>query len=519
MLPLCLAFAAGIALADSFVSPTMAWESIATTLILVMSCIVSNIKADPTPFTLRLMPLTTLILPLLATLACGIMLTLVQLHSQKIDYPQHFATYDVVIMSELRESNKTFTADAIITSGKYAGRNVRLAFDKSCLNRANITVGDGLELSCRLRQPQDFKNSNFSYARYLKVRNVPFVAYISNNNFHGKAVSLSSLSFLQRSRLGALRLRHKMLDTYRELGISGESLAIAAAMTLGDKSMLTPTLQDTYSISGAAHVLALSGTHLVIVFFLFSILFRYYSRRWYATGIILSLTWTYVVLVGMPSSVVRSALMLTIFSFARIAGRGKNPINSLASAATFMMAFNPQVLFDSSFQLSVTAVAGILLATKYFSPMPRKLSIMQTRIPIITRLIPFMGLITIPIAAQIATAPLVAYYFGRLPVYFLLTNIVVLPATSIILYIAAACLFLFPIPIIGTAAAWLLQNSIYILNIVLTFIASLPYSSVTIPGFSLLGVAIGYGIIAVVVAYLQLYSKFSVNNNKFNGNH
>ena len=519
MLPLCLAFSAGIAIADRFVSPAMAWESIVVTLFLVLSSIVFNIKADPTPFTLRLMPIKTLVLPLLTPFSCGIMLALVQLNGLRTDRPQDFSVYDVVIMSEPKESNKAITADAIITSGKYAGCNIRLAFDKSYFGKKDIAIGNGLEVRCRIQEPQDFKNSNFSYKRYLRVRNITFTAFIGKNNCKGKAVSISSLSFMQRMRLGALTLRHNIVDTYRELGISGESLAIAAAMTLGDKSMLTPSIQDTYSITGAAHVLALSGTHLVIVFFIFSLLFRQYSRRWYATGIILCLTWTYVVFVGMPASVVRAALMLSIFSFARLAERGKNSINSLATAASLMLAFNPQVLFDAGFQLSVAAVAGILLSYDFFSPLPRKLSIMQMRYPILTRLIPFITLVTIPMAAQIATAPLIAYYFGRLPVYFLITNIVVLPATSIILYVAVACIILFPIPILGTVAAWLMQNSIYLLNNILTFIASLPHSSVSIPGISVTSVAISYGILIIIIAYLQLQSGKMVNNSKINRIH
>ena len=175
--------------------------------------------------------------------------------------------------------------------------------------------------------------------------------------------------------------------------------------------------------------------------------------------------------------------------------------------------------FDAGFQLSVAAVAGILLSYDFFSPLPRKLSIMQMRYPILTRLIPFITLVTIPMAAQIATAPLIAYYFGRLPVYFLITNIVVLPATSIILYVSVACIILFPIPILGTVAAWLMQNSIYLLNNILTFLASLPHSSVSIPGISVTSVAISYGILIIIIAYLQLQSGKMVNNSKINRIH
>lgn len=517
LLPLCLAFTIGIALADRFIPPQMALESIVATSVVIIFNFLFNIKTLSIP--LRLLPLQTLFLPLATALSCGIMLTTVQQQCQEVRYPQNWETYEMVITSETKEGNKTIAAYATITSGQYAGRNVRLAFDKQCPTYRNLKIGYGIEAKCHLRKPHDFKTSHFSFSRYLKTRNTPFVAFIGKGHCHTKAVSLSSMSFIQRSRLGALKLRHRLLHTYRSNGLSDESLAIAAAMSLGDKTMLSPSLQDIYSISGASHVLALSGTHLVIVFFIFSIFLRHYSRRWYGTAFLLSLTWSYVFLVGMSSSVVRSAIMISIFSLSHIAGRGKNSANSLATAATIMMALNPQVLFDAGFQLSVAAVVGILFATHHLSPTPTKLSTAQLRSPLLARLMPYVGLITIPISAQIATAPLVAYHFGRLPVYFLLTNAVVLPATTLILYLSAASLFVSPLPIVGTLFGKLLNNVIIILNHAVTSIASLPHSSIAVGNLSPAGVALCYSILLSIIAYLQLKSPHIVNNNKFNGKH
>ncbi|MGM9697846.1 MAG: ComEC/Rec2 family competence protein [Prevotella sp.] len=516
MLPICLAFAIGIAVADTFLLPTMVWWCIAFTGFVVVLQFFLQSNANPTLATLRLLPFTTLFLPLLTCLSCGMLLTLVQQNVQKVAYPNDYGHYDIVIASEPKTNNKSFTADAIITSGLYAGRNARLAFDKSCFKEGSFSVGDGFEVNCRLREPMDIYTSNFSYSRYLRVRDIPFVAFIGKNRCKGKAVQLDSLSFFQRSRLGALKLRHRILDKYRDFGVTGESLSIVAAMTLGDKSMLTPMLRDTYSISGASHILALSGTHLVIVFFLFSLLFRHYSRRWYGMGIMLSLTWAYVILVGMPSSVVRSALMLTIFSIAQTAGRGTNSINSLATTSFIMMVLNPQVLFDASFQLSVIAVASILFSTQFTSRKSNKPALLTRKSIRIVKKLPLTSIITIPLSAQIATAPLVAFYFGRLPVYFLITNIVVIPATSVILYLSATCIILFPIPMLGSTMAWLLKTTITYFNVCLTAIASLPHSSVEIPSMTPIKVALCYAFMIAIITYMQLKLGEHVNNNKIN---
>lgn len=516
MLPVCIAFASGIAIADTFLLPTMVWWCIAVTGLIVVLQFFLLSNANPTFVTFRLLPLKNLFLPLLTCMSCGMLLTLVQQNIQNVAYPIDYGQYDIVIASEPKTSNKSIIADAIITAGPYAGRNARLSFDKSCFKEGSISVGDGFEVICRLREPRNLYTSNFSYSRYLRVRDIPFVAFIGKNRCKGKAVRLDSLSFFQRSHLGALKVRHRILDKYRDFGITGESLSIVAAMTLGDKSMLTPMLRDTYSISGASHILALSGTHLVIVFFLFTLLFRHYSKRWYGMGIMLSLTWAYVILVGMPSSVVRSAFMLTIFSIAQIAGRGTNSTNSLATTSVIMMSFNPQVLFDASFQFSVIAVASIVYSTQFISRKSNNPTILaRKRISILNKL-PLTSIIIIPLSAQIATAPLVAFYFGRLPVYFLITNIVVIPATSIILYLSAACIVLFPIPLLGSAIAWLLKTTITYFNLCLTAIASLPHSSVEIPSMTPIKVALCYAFIIVIITYMQLKLGKHVNNSKIN---
>ncbi|MGN0282920.1 MAG: ComEC/Rec2 family competence protein [Prevotella sp.] len=517
MLPVCLAFAVGIAIADNFLSASMAWWSLGVTLIITLPQLFLLFKKNPTALSLRLIPVSSLILPLLSVCLCGMTSALIKQVSQTVDYPSDYDSYDVIVISEPQTRSKTIVADVTITSGKYRGYNVRMTFDKSCLNNGNINIGDGMEVRCKLNKPKNFNNSNFSYSRYLQTRDILFVTFVGKSHCRGKVLSYDDLPFLQRIQLGAMRFRHKLLERYRQLGLTGEGLAIAAAMTLGDKSLLSETLKDTYSISGASHILALSGTHLVIVFFLISLLFGRRAKHWYGRGATLALIWTYVIIVGMPSSVVRSALMLTIFNIAQTAGRGKNSINSLATTATIMLTFNPLSLFDIGFQLSILAVASIVLTSQHL-PHPKRFpyhsKIYYYTFYSLSRIMPF---VVIPIAAQLATAPLVAYYFGRIPVYFILSNIVIIPATSIILYLSAGCLALSFIPLLGSWCAWLLQQTIEILNQSLTFVVSLPHSSIPVERMSIMDVTFCYCLLIILIAYLQLNQRKYVNNNKVNG--
>ena len=120
-------------------------------------------------------------------------------------------------------------------------------------------------------------------------------------------------------------------------------------MALCDKSALTKELRETYSKTGASHILALSGLHLGIIYALLSMLIV--GRRWQMitqVAIILSI-WAFVFLVGMSASVVRSAVMLTVYALLAIGHRHKMSVNTLAFTAIVMLLVTPKALFDVGF--------------------------------------------------------------------------------------------------------------------------------------------------------------------------
>lgn len=132
-------------------------------------------------------------------------------------------------------------------------------------------------------------------------------------------------------------------------------------MALGDKSSLSDKLEEDYSVSGASHVLALSGLHLGIIYAILSLLLA--RRRWQSVSqaLILIAVWTYVFIVGMSASVVRSAIMLTVYSFVSLLNRNKMSLNTLSVAAVVILAGNPLFLYDVGFQMSFAAVLFIIL--------------------------------------------------------------------------------------------------------------------------------------------------------------
>ena len=152
-------------------------------------------------------------------------------------------------------------------------------------------------------------------------------------------------SRIERTQQYFLHQRTLLLERLRSAGLSDDQYAVVAAMALGDKSTLTHQLKETYSKTGASHILALSGLHLGIIYALLSMLVV--GRRWQMitqVAIILSI-WAFVFLVGMSASVVRSAVMLTVYALLAIGHRRKMSVNTLAFTAIIMLLVTPKAFF------------------------------------------------------------------------------------------------------------------------------------------------------------------------------
>lgn len=271
---------------------------------------------------------------------------------------------------------------------------------------------------------------------------------------------------IERTQQYFLHQRTLLLQRLETAGLSDDQYAVVAAMALGDKSSLTKDLKETYSMTGASHILALSGLHLGIIYALLSMLVV--GRRWQMVSqvaIILSI-WAFVFLVGMSTSVVRSAVMLTVYALLAIGHRQKMSVNTLAFTAIVMLLVSPQALFDVGFQMSFMAVFSILLFTPLFYR-PFSAEYLMTH-----RLVKWLwGMVAVSIAAQIGVAPLIAYYFGRFSCFFLLTNFIVIPAATLILYLSLATLL---IPSIGV----ILASIVGLLNTTLLYISTIPGATI-----------------------------------------
>jgi len=183
--------------------------------------------------------------------------------------------------------------------------------------------------------------------------------------------------------------------------------------------------------------------------------------------VILCALWFFALLTGLSPSVLRASTMFSFVLIGQSLRRHSNVYNSLAISAFILLFINPSLIFNVGFQLSYCAVLGIVILQ------PRLHNLMRSRLWLVDKI---SGLVAVSIAAQLATFPLSLYYFHQFPVYFWLTNIIVIPLTTLILYFGFL-FFLFSFqPVvagfIGKAQAFLING----MNISVETIREFPLS-------------------------------------------
>ena len=375
-------------------------------------------------------------------------------------WPDEEVCYEAVVLSEPVEKPKTMAVDVMLTG---SGQKLKCYLYKDERSKA-LRIGDGLRIQSRIRQNSDWHSGTFNYRRYLEIHGFMGSTFVSSWKWQKEQVSLQGVSRLERTKLFFLKLRSRLLRNV--FGTGSDAQSVVAAMALGDKSALSKDLKEVYSRTGASHILALSGLHLGIIYALLSLLLA--GRRWKAVSqllIILSI-WAFVFLVGMSTSVVRAAVMLSLYALFSLGHRNKMSVNTLAFTVIVLLVVNPLSLFDVGFQMSFMAVFAILLFVPLFNSFFSQQYLMEHQL-----LSWVWSMVAVSCAAQIGVAPLIAYYFGRFATYFLLTNFIVIPAATLILYLSL-------VVVMVPSLAFLLLYIVGMLNTVLSKMALLPAASI-----------------------------------------
>ena len=330
--------------------------------------------------------------------------------------------------------------------------------------------GDKILVHVKLERPKTSGNPHeFNYAQFLQRKGIVATAYVTSSKWQKTEIP-SSFSL----RKTAKNTRAKLLALYKEYGITDNEFGIVAALTVGYKEGLSKETKQSFSATGGSHVLAVSGLHVGIIYiamsFFLGFLNRHRSSFIFKQMLILLSIWIYAFVCGLPPSVVRAGIMISLICGSEILNRKSATYNAVFFSAFCMLLYNPFYLFDVGFQLSYMAVLSIL----YFQPrINRLLSPKQNWVQWL------WSLTTVSIAAQIGTAPISLYYFHAFPSYFLLTNLLVIPAATLIIYLSMILLLTAHWQAVGALVAWVLKQSVHIVLLGVKAIEQLPMASIT----------------------------------------
>jgi competence protein ComEC len=219
------------------------------------------------------------------------------------------------------------------------------------------------------------------------------------------------------------------------------------------------------------HVIAISGLHLGLIYWLLLQLLKPLQKRkkwkWLRPVLIIASLWLFSLLAGAQPSVLRSAVMFTCIVLGETYTRRTSIYNTLALSAFILLCINPFWLWDVGFQLSYVAVLSIVI---FMQPIYNWFYIKNKALDFIWRLN------AVTLAAQILTIPVSIYHFHQFPNYFLLTNFIAVPLSSLILLGEIFLCIISFIPPVAIAAGKILAWLIYIMNSYVEKIEALPFS-------------------------------------------
>lgn len=377
-------------------------------------------------------------------------------------------------------------------SWQSTGGQIILFIEKDSIS-TSLKMGDVISFEPKIENVPAPKNpSEFNYKKYLSYHLIHHQAFLKSNNWS----LISSQSDFRIMRY-AQKIRTYLINILKSNNVKDAELAVASALILGYKNDIDAKLKSAYANAGVMHILAVSGLHVGVLYTVFNFLLKFLEKKRITAIIkaivIIFMLWSYAFITGLSPSIMRAATMFSFVVIAQVFNRKSNIINTLAASAFVILLINPLLIMEIGFQLSYLAVLGIVVIHPIFKEW------IKTNYKISTWV---YDLITVSLAAQIATFPIGLYYFHQFPNYFLIANIFILPLAILILKTGLLLLVVSFIPTLSLLIAKGLNYLIHYLNKSVMFIDNLPYSSTKDVSWSILAVLLVY---SIIISLIYLY--------------
>jgi len=384
--------------------------------------------------------------------------------------PTDFVT--AVLKEPLVEKENSYKVFAAATSIAESKQEIRVRgriviYFKKDATLSSLDFGSQIIFRNTLQRITNAGNpGGFDYERYCLFQDVTHQVYLKPGEFvvlkEKKSTIFEKILF---------PIRRKILSILRRYIRSEREQGLAEALLIGYKDDLDKNLVQSYTNTGVVHVIAISGLHLGLIYWLLVQMFRPFNHKrvlkWFVPLIIISSLWLFSLIAGGQPSVLRSAVMFTCIVLAKSFSRKTSIYNSLAFSAFLLLCINPYWLWDVGFQLSYAALLSIVI---FMRPIYNWFYIKNKALDLIWKLS------AVSISAQLLTTPFSIYHFHQFPNYFVLTNIVAVPLSSAIVLGELFLCGFSVIPSVATISGKILTWLIWVMNSYIERIESLPYS-------------------------------------------
>jgi len=362
------------------------------------------------------------------------------------------------------------------------------------LKSGEVLIGARIKATAILAPlPTPVMPGGFDYGRQLWLDGIGGMGRITGNieTLPGERPLRLKLAVTLESVRQAIGARiHKVLE--------GASAAIAEALITGERSAIPREVNQSFQISGLAHVLSISGLHMVLVaggvFWTVraalaaipTLALRWPIKKWAAVTA-LAAGFFYMLLAGSSVATQRSYIMIAVMFFAILVDRPAISVRNLALAAVIILALEPDAALQASFQMSFMAVMGLTAFYEFwFDWRKRRDQEVRQQRHWFIRLAQKLGvwlaaaIVTTIVAGSMSSIP-AAYHFGRIAPYSLLANGLALPViSSIVMPMALLGFILMPFGL-EALPLWLMGKGIELIIGISNWVAGLPSAAMVLP--------------------------------------
>jgi competence protein ComEC len=308
-----------------------------------------------------------------------------------------------------------------------------IVYFKKPINTSVLEPGNTLKIRGNFIQPGSPLNPHeFNYKKFLERKNIYYQSFVEPGNFElvNKEAEFSLVNF-------GLHIKQKIKTCFETSDLNKETAQLCIALLTGYDDEINSETINAFAHSGTLHVLSVSGLHTGILYavliFVLGLIDKNRKHQFLQLIIITLALWFFALITGFSPPVLRAVIMLNLIAVGRAyySYSTQHSVNILAVSAFLILVFDPLLIYDTGFLLSYSAVLGILYFEPVFTPL------INSRFTIINKI---WQLTSVSLSAQISTLPITLFLFHQFPLWFIFSNLVVIPLCTIIMFLGVLLL-------------------------------------------------------------------------------